>query len=62
MDKFNKFKETLASLEDDAKKFYEKDNAAAGTRLRNGMQDLKELAHEIRKEVQEMKNSKKDAK
>ena len=56
MDKFNKLKELMASLEEDASKFYEKGNKAAGTRVRKGMQDLKNLAQAIRLEVQEMKN------
>ncbi|WP_462266246.1 histone H1 [Mucilaginibacter sp.] len=60
MEKFSKVKELIASLEGDADKFYAKANSAAGTRLRKGMQDLKNLAQEIRTEVQETKN--KDAK
>ncbi|MOA32813.1 hypothetical protein D3C78_1540620 [compost metagenome] len=49
----------LASLEEDAEKFYNKGNNAAGTRVRKGMQDLKNLASEIRKEVTELKNKEK---
>ncbi|GAB2693747.1 hypothetical protein GCM10027037_16520 [Mucilaginibacter koreensis] len=56
MEKFSKVKELIASLEGDADKFYAKGNSAAGTRLRKGMQDLKNLAQEIRTEVQETKN------
>jgi hypothetical protein len=56
MEKFSKVKELIASLEGDADKFYAKGNSAAGTRLRKGMQDLKNLAQEIRTEVQEAKN------
>lgn len=44
------------SLESDFGKFYEKNNKAAGTRVRKGMQDLKNLSQEIRKEVQDLKN------
>ena len=44
------------SLEGDFEKFYDKENQAAGTRVRKGMQDLKNLAQEIRVEVQDMKN------
>lgn len=57
MEKFEKVKELVSSIETDATKFYENGNAAAGTRLRKGMQDLKVLASEIRKEVTEKKNS-----
>lgn len=56
MKKFDKLKELLASIEADADKFYNKANSAAGTRVRKGMQDLKNLAQEIRLEIQESKN------
>ncbi|MVN90111.1 histone H1 [Mucilaginibacter aquatilis] len=56
MDKFNQVKELIASLEGDADKFYNKGNSAAGTRIRKGMQDLKNLAQAIRLEVQDTKN------
>lgn len=44
------------SLEGDFEKFYDKENQAAGTRVRKGMQELKNLAQEIRVEVQDIKN------
>jgi len=44
-------------LESDFEKFYDKENQAAGTRVRKGMQDLKNLAQEIRVEVQSIKNN-----
>lgn len=47
----------ITSLEGDFEKFYSKDNGAAGTRLRKGMQTLKTMAHELRKEIQERKNN-----
>ncbi|KEQ30073.1 hypothetical protein [Pedobacter antarcticus] len=56
MKKFDELKNLLASIEADADKFYNKANSAAGTRLRKGMQDLKNLAQEIRLEIQESKN------
>jgi len=55
MDKFKGLKELLASAEADAEKFYNKGNAAAGTRLRNAMQKLKGIATDVRKEVTELK-------
>lgn len=58
MEKFQKVKDLVASIEADADKFYNKANSAAGTRVRKGMQDLKNLATEIRKEVTERKNAK----
>jgi len=58
MNRFNELKELLLSLEGDFVKFYDKENQAAGTRVRKGMQDLKTLAQEIRLEVQDVKNTK----
>ncbi|WP_199119109.1 histone H1 [Pedobacter sp. ASV28] len=58
MEKFKKVKELVSQIEADADKFYNKANSAAGTRVRKGMQDLKVLATEIRKEVTDKKNSK----
>ncbi|MFC3562936.1 histone H1 [Pedobacter jamesrossensis] len=57
MEKFEKVKEVISAIEADATKFYENGNAAAGTRVRKAMQDLKVLAQEIRAEVTEKKNS-----
>ncbi|SEO80586.1 histone H1 [Mucilaginibacter sp. OK283] len=53
MEKFEKLKEVIAAAEADATSFYDKGNKAAGTRLRNAMQELKVLATDIRKEVTE---------
>ena len=57
MSRFNELKDLVLSLEGDFEKFYDKDNQAAGTRVRKGMQDLKNLAQEIRLEVQNKKNA-----
>jgi len=56
MKKIEELKNLIASIEVDADKFYNKNNSVAGTRVRKGMQDLKNLAQSIRAEVQEMKN------
>lgn len=56
MKKFAEVKALVAALEADVDKFYSKSNSAAGTRVRKGMQDLKNLAQSIRLEVQETKN------
>ena len=37
-------------------KFYVKENNAAGTRLRKGLQEIKKLASEMRKEISGIKN------
>jgi hypothetical protein len=55
MDKFKVLKELLVSAEADAEKFYNKGNSAAGTRLRNAMQQLKNAATDIRKDVTAIK-------
>jgi len=56
MSRFLEAKELVDSLEADFTKFYEQGNKAAGTRVRNGMMAIKNLAQEIRTEVQEIKN------
>lgn len=56
MKRFDQLRDHVMSLEADFQKFYEKNNAAAGTRVRKGMQDLKNLAQEIRNEIQSLKN------
>lgn len=57
MNRFEQVKDLVASLEDDFVKFYEKGNKAAGTRIRKGMQELKNIAQEVRKEVLDVKNA-----
>lgn len=56
MKRFNEVKDMIMALEADFDKFYDKENQAAGTRVRKGMQELKNLAQEIRIEVQDIKN------
>ncbi|MDX1532048.1 MAG: histone H1 [Rhodothermales bacterium] len=57
MSRYDDLKNHVESLEDDFRKFYEKDNKAAGTRVRKGMQELKQLAQDIRVEIQDKKNA-----
>ncbi|MEQ9437620.1 MAG: histone H1 [Cyclobacteriaceae bacterium] len=56
MKRFDQLRDLVMSLEGDFEKFYDKENQAAGTRVRKGMQELKNLSQEIRVEVQDMKN------
>ncbi|MFC3199370.1 histone H1 [Parapedobacter deserti] len=56
MEKYNELKALIASIEEDAVKFYEKGNNAAGTRVRTGLQKVKALAQDIRNAVTEAKN------
>ena len=56
MDKFNELKKLVTTLEEDASKFYEKNNKTAGVRVRKGMQEIKAIAQGIRNEVSDIKN------
>jgi hypothetical protein len=58
MEKFEEIRDLVLGLEDDFDKFYDKKNQAAGTRVRKGMQELKNIAQDIRLNVQEIKNEK----
>ena len=58
MEKFEKVKQLISNTERDAEKFYNANNAAAGTRVRKAMQELKAMATEIRKEISVKKNAK----
>ena len=49
----NQLQETLDNVQDDAQKFNEKGNKAAGTRVRKGMQTIKALARDVRVAVSE---------
>ena len=53
---YNKMCLTLERGIEDVEKF-EDGNKSAGTRIRKNMQDIKNLAQQIRVEVQEMKNA-----
>ena len=57
MERFEDLKAKLAEIEAEAEKFYTKGNKAAGTRLRKGLQDIKNLAQEIRVDVSEKKKT-----
>ncbi len=59
-EKYQKLVEFVKSMETDVEKFYAKEQAAAGTRLRKAMSELKNLAQDIRVEVQELKAQRKD--
>ena len=57
MEKFQELKTLVESLNEDVTKFSEKGNKSAGTRLRQGMQELKKLAQDIRVEVSAAKKT-----
>lgn len=47
----------VAGMAADFEKFYKDGNKAAGTRVRNAMQELKAFAQTVRNEVTELKNA-----
>jgi len=55
MELFNELKALVVGLEEDATKFYEKNNKAAGVRLRKGLQDIKSTAQALRIDISEKK-------
>ncbi len=62
MDKFNELVQYVQSLETDFHKFYEKGQAAAGTRVRKGLSELRKMCQDVRKNVQDVKTERKDSK
>ncbi len=50
-DKFNQLKSILTTAEEDLGKFMQKGNKSAGVRLRKSLQDLRQLAQELRKDI-----------
>jgi len=59
MNKYQDLVNAVKELETDFQKFYERGQAAAGTRVRKGLSDLRKLCQEIRKDVQDVKSSRK---
>lgn len=57
MDKFEEIKRLVLEAEEDVNKFYIKGNKSAAVRIRRAMQDIKNVAQEVRLHVQETKNS-----
>ena len=53
---YDKLQDVINDTQNDVTKFVEGNNSA-GTRVRKAMQAVKSLAQEVRKEVQDQKNS-----
>jgi hypothetical protein len=51
MEKLSKLKALFEAAEKESTSFYEKNNKAAGTRLRNVLQQIKVAAPELRKDI-----------
>jgi hypothetical protein len=60
LEQYEQLKSMVASIEDDIRKAAG-GNKAAGTRVRKGMQDIKNLAQELRKKVLESRESEQGA-
>lgn len=60
--RFEDLQKLVEAAEVDFEKFYDKNVNAAGTRVRKHCQSLSALCKEIRKEVTEVKNARKEAK
>ena len=52
---YEELKAKIHEIEEDVTKFYEKENKAAGTRIRKAMQEVKALAQKVRTDIQEKK-------
>jgi hypothetical protein len=55
MERYNQLKALVDSFEKDFEKFFVKGNKAAGVRVRKHMQELRQMAQDIRNEVQSLK-------
>jgi len=58
--RFVEFKAIADTMEGDFEKFYVKGVAAAGTRIRKSLQEMAKLCKEVRKDVTEVKNARKE--
>jgi len=57
MELYEQLKNLVFQLEEDVNKFYDKSNKAAGTRVRKGCQDIKNMCQDIRVDVSSKKNN-----
>jgi ABC-type Zn uptake system ZnuABC Zn-binding protein ZnuA len=62
MEKFENLVQSVKNLETDFEKFYVKGQAAAGTRLRKGLSELRKQAQEVRQDIQDVKAQRKTSK
>jgi len=59
MDKFEQLQALLDGMKTDREKFYTKGQNAAGTRLRKELNNIRKLCADIRKDIQEIRASRK---
>lgn len=62
MNRYEDLMQAVRDLQVDFEKFFERGQAAAGTRVRKGLSDLRKLAQEVRKEIQDVKAQRKSEK
>jgi hypothetical protein len=58
--RFAELQQLVAAMAGDFEKFYKDGNKAAGTRVRNSMQELKTFAQTVREEVLTLRNQGKE--
>lgn len=59
MEKFSQLQAIIDGMKVDLEKFYNKSQNAAGTRLRKELNNLRKLAADIRKDIQELRTQRK---
>ena len=62
MNRYEELMQAVRNLQTDFEKFFEKGQAAAGTRVRKGLSDLRKLAQDVRKDIQDVKSQRKSEK
>lgn len=60
-DRYQQLRDLVDSFEQDFSKFYDKQNKAAGVRVRKHMQELRQFAQDVRSEVQDRKKDWEDS-
>lgn len=59
--RYQEFAKIVEAMESDFEKFYDKGVGTAGTRVRKALQELAVLCKDVRKDVTEVKNARKEA-
>lgn len=59
---YQKLFDHLRTMEQDVEKFYDKGQAAAGTRVRKSLSELKKMAQDMRNEIQDKKKERQEEK
>lgn len=58
-DRYTQLVEFVKNMETDVEKFYVKGQAAAGTRVRKALSELKKMSQDMRNEIQAIKQERK---